>query len=231
MAIGAMAMMGSSLLGGGAAGGAAAAAGGSGIMGSVMGALGGSGGAGGGLLSMGGSLLSSMTGFLGGGDKAKAMKKEQEEQWKQQMINTREQYRQLGDAETQANKEYGEQLINNQVSLLQQQAQVELMAGASGTGGASISSMLGDLSADAGRNQSKIIDNYENQQKSFINQAKSIRTGGQMQMRSVEKPSAFASAISGVGSAASAFAGGAKTAAGLKDAWDNSRSYSSGLGG
>ena len=96
---------------------------------------------------------------------------------------------------------------------------------------ASISSMLSDLNGQAGRNQSTIVRNYENQQQSFVNQAKAIRTGGQMQMRSFEKPSAFASLVSGVGSAASAFVGGAKTASSLKDAWDSSRKYSSGLGG
>lgn len=203
----------------------------SGTMGSVIGALGGNGGMGGGLLSMGGSLLGSITGFLGAGDEAKALKKQQDEQWKQQMINTREQYRQLADAERAANQEAGEQLIDNQVSLLQQQAQVELMAAASGTGGASISSMLGDLSGQAGRNQSQIIRNFENQQQGFVNQAKAIRTGGQMQQRSFQKPSAFASAISGVAKAAGAFNSGAQTSMKLKDAWDNSRSYSSGLGG
>lgn len=203
----------------------------SGIAGSAISALGGKGGLGGGLLAMGGSLLSSLTGFLGQGDQAEALRKQQNEQWKQQMINTREQYRQLGQAQTAANQEYGEQLIDNQVSLLQQRAQVELLAGASGTGGASISSMLSDLNGQAGRNQSTIVRNYENQQQSFVNQAKAIRTGGQMQMRSFEKPSAFASLVSGVGSAASAFVGGAKTASSLKGAWDSSRTYSSGVGG
>ena len=105
----------------------------SGVAGSAISALGGSGGMGGGLLAMGGSLLSSLTGFLGQGDQAEALRKQQNEQWKQQMINTREQYRQLGQAQTAANQEYGEQLIDNQVSLLQQRAQVELLAGASGT--------------------------------------------------------------------------------------------------
>ena len=88
-----------------------------------------------GLLSMGGSLLSSLTSFLSGGNEAEALRQQQQEQWKQQMINTREQYRQLGDLERQANKEFHQDIIQNQASLLQQQAQVELMAGASGTGG------------------------------------------------------------------------------------------------
>lgn len=226
-----------SMFGGSAAASGAAAAGsaagaGSGILGSAMSWLGGStaGFSNSGLLSMGGSLLSSLTSFLSGGNEAEALRKQHQEQWKQQMINTREQYRQLGDLERQANKEFHQDLIQNQVSLLQQQAQVELMAGASGTGGASISSLLGDLSGQAGRNQSQLIDNFENQQQSFINQAKAIQTGGQMQQRSFEKPSAFSSLLSGVGSAATSYLSGAKTGKALSTAWKESRTYSSGVG-
>lgn len=215
-----------------AAAGGAAAGGSSGIMGSVMGWLGGStaGFSNSGLLSMGGSLLSSLTGFLQGGDQAEELKRAQKEQWKQQMINTREQYRQLGDMERQANKEYHTDIIQNQASLLQQQAQVELMAGASGTGGASISSMLNDLSAQGGRNQAQLIDNFENQQRGFINQAKAIQMGGQMQMREFKKPSAFSTMLSGLGSAATSYMTGSKTGKGLAQAWSESRTYSSGIG-
>lgn len=206
--------------------------GGSGVASSVMGWLGGStaGFSNSGLLAMGGSLLSSLTGFLTGGEQAKALKKAQKEQWKQQMINTREQYRQLGDAERVANKEFHQDLIQNQVSLLQQQAQVELMAGASGTGGASISSMLNDLSGQAGRNQAQIVDNFENQQQGFINQAKAIQTGGQMQQRSFSKPSAFGSLVSGLGSAATSYVTGSKLGKDFSTAWKESRTYSSGIG-
>lgn len=204
----------------------------SGAASSVMGWLGGTTGgfSNSGLLSMGGSLLSSLTGFLSGGDQAKELRKAQAEQWKQQLINTREQYRQLGDMERQANKEYHQDIIQNQVSLLQQQAQVELMAGASGTGGASISSMLSDLTGQAGRNQSTIIDNFENQQKSFVNQARAIQTGGQMQMREFKRPSAFSALASGLGNAASAYITGHKTGTELSKAWADSRTYSSGVG-
>lgn len=204
----------------------------SGAASSVMGWLGGStaGFSNSGLLAMGGSLLNSLTGFLSGGSQAKAYKKAQEEQWQQQLINTREQYRQLGDMERQANKEYHQDVIQNQISLLQQQAQVELMAGASGTGGASISSMLSDLTGQAGRNQSAIIDNFENQQQSFVNQAKAIQTGGQMQKREFKRPSAFSALASGLGDAASAYVTGYKTGTGLSKAWADSRTYSSGVG-
>lgn len=231
-ALGSLFSSGGAAAAGSAAGGAASAAGSSGVLGSVMGWLGGStaGFSNSGLLSMGGSLLNSLTGFLTGGDQAEALKQAQEEQWQQQLINTREQYKQLGDLERQANKEYHQDIIQNQVSLLQQQAQVELMAGASGTGGASISSMLNDLSGQAGRNQSQIIDNFENQQISFINQAKAIQTGGQMQMREFKKPSAFSSLLSGVGSAASSYLSGSKTGKELSNAWSNYRTYSSGVG-
>lgn len=175
MAIAALASMGGSLLS--SVGGSAAA---SGMAGSAMSFLGGSsaGLSNSGLLSMGGSLISGLANMFSGDAEAKAQKKAQEERWRQQLINTREQYRQLGQQEQHANKEFHSQLIQNQVSLLQQKAQVELMAGATGTGGGSVSAMLADLTNQAGQNQSKIIDNFENQQQSFINQAKAIQMGG-----------------------------------------------------
>ena len=183
-----------------------------------------------GLLNMGASLLGSVSNFLSGNEEAKALKRQQEEQWKQQMINVREQYRQLGDMERVANKEHHQQVQQNQISLLQQQAQVELLAGATGTGGGSVSAMLNDLSAQAGRNQAQLVDNFENQQQSFINQAKAIQTGGQMQMRSFNKPSAFGSLASGLGKAATAYVTGAQVGKGFKEAYFDSRTYSSGVG-
>lgn len=184
-----------------------AALGSSGAMSSAMSWLGGStaGFSNSGLLAMGGSLLGGLTSFLDGGTEAEALAEAQREQWKQQMINTREQYRQLADMERVANKDHHEQIMQNQISLLQQQGQVELLAGASGTGGASISSMLGDLAGQAGRNQAQLIDNYERTQQGFINQAKAIQTGGQMTMQQFNKPSAFSSLVSGLGSAATSY--------------------------
>lgn len=203
---------------------------GSSAMGSVSSFLGGSTGgmSNSGLLAAGGSLLQSVSGFLAGNSEAKAQKKAQDKQWQAQMVNTREQYRQLAQQEQVAGKEANQASIDNQVSLLQQQGQVELLAGATGTGGGSVSSLLGDLSAQAGRNQSQIIDNYENAMESFTNQAKAIRTGGQMQMRSFNKPSILGSLVSGIGGAASAYSSGSKIGKDFSTAHSESRTFSSG---
>lgn len=215
-----------------AASSAASAAGSSGMMSSVMSFLGGSSGgfSNAGLLSAGTSLLSSITGARGASQEAKAMKKAQEEQWRQQMINVREQYSQLAGQQRAAAKQYHTEAISNQVNLLQQQSVVELMAGATGTQGSSVTSMLNDLAGDAGRNQAQIIENYSNEQQSFINMAKAIQTGGQMQMREFKKPSAISTIAGSLSKAAGAYLTGSQTGKALSESYFDSRKFTSGLG-
>ncbi len=241
MAIGSAVMSGMSSLGSmfagsgaaAAAGGTAAAAGGGGLLGSVGSFL--SGSTGGfsntGLLSAGMQGLGLLGNLFGGSDEAKAMKKAQEEQWRQQLIATQEAYKTVADAERSAAKQYHADAISNQASLLQQRAQVALLAGATGTGGNSVSSMLNDLAAEGGRNQSTIIDNYENQKINFTNQLKSIQRGGQMQMREFRKPSAVSTLVQGIPSLASAYVMGSKSGTALGKALTDSRTYSSGTRG
>ncbi len=241
MAIGSAVMSGMSSLGSmfagsgaaAAAGGSAAAAGGGGLLGSVGGFLSGSTGgfSNAGLLSAGMQGLGLLGNLFGGSDEAKAMKKAQEEQWRQQLIATQEAYKTVADAERSAAKQYHADAISNQASLLQQRAQVALLAGATGTGGNSVSSMLNDLAADGGRNQSTIIDNYENQKINFTNQLKSIQRGGQMQMREFKKPSAVSNLVQGIPSLASAYVTGSKSGMALGKALTDSRTYSSGTRG
>lgn len=241
MAIGSAVMAGMSSLGSmfagsgaaAAAGGSAAAAGGGGLLGSVGGFLSGSTGgfSNAGLLSAGLQGLGLIGNLFGGSDEAKAMKKAQEEQWRQQLIATQEAYKTVADAERSAAKQYHADAISNQASLLQQRAQVALLAGATGTGGNSVSSMLNDLAAEGGRNQSTIIDNYENQKINFTNQLKSIQRGGQMQMREFKKPSAVSTLVQGIPSLASAYVTGSKSGMALGKALTDSRTYSSGTRG
>lgn len=176
------------------------------------------------------SLLQSLGDFFTASDAAKAAKKAQNEQWKQQMINTREQYRQLGQQEAFANKEYHDQLIQNQASLLQQRGQVELLAGATGTGGGSITSMLNDLTGQAGQNQAQIVSNYENQIDGFINAAKGIQSGGQMQFREIKKPNAWRAGAQALIGAGKAYQSGSESGKSFGKAWNDYRSYSSGVG-
>ncbi|AFH19864.1 putative internal virion protein [Escherichia phage vB_EcoP_ACG-C91] len=241
MAIGSAVMSGMSSIGSmfagsgaaAAAGGAATAAGGGGLLGSLGGFLTGStaGFSNAGLLSAGLQGLGLIGDLFGGSDEAKAMKKAQEEQWRQQLIATQEAYKTVADAERSAAKQYHADAISNQASLLQQRAQVALLAGATGTGGNSVSSMLNDLAADGGRNQSTIIDNYENQKINFTNQLKSIQRGGQMQMREFKKPSAMSTLVQGIPSLASAYVTGSKSGKALGKALTDSRTYSSGTRG
>lgn len=231
-----MSSIGSMFAGSGAAAaarGAATAAGGGGLLGSLGGFLTGStaGFSNAGLLGAGLQGLGLIGDLFGGSDEAKAMKKAQEEQWRQQLIATQEAYKTVADAERSAAKQYHADAISNQASLLQQRAQVALLAGATGTGGNSVSSMLNDLAADGGRNQSTIIDNYENQKINFTNQLKSIQRGGQMQMREFKKPSAMSALVQGIPSLASAYVTGSKSGKALGKALTDSRTYSSGTRG
>lgn len=210
-----------------------AAAGSSGVLGSIGSFLGGSsaGFSNAGLLSAGLQGLNMLGGLFGGQDTAKAMKRAQEEEWRQRLEATREAYSSVADAERSAVKQYHSDFLNNQISLMQQRAQVAVMAGATGTGGSSITSMLNDLTAEGGRNQSTIIDNYENQQINFANQLKSIQRGGQMQMRTFDKPSALGTLVKGIPSIASAYVTGSKSGMALGKAITESRTYSSGTRG
>lgn len=210
-----------------------AAAGSSGVLGSIGSFLGGSsaGFSNSGLLSAGLQGLNMLGGLFGGQDTAKAMKKAQEEEWRQRLEATREAYSSVANAERSAAKQYHSDFLNNQISLMQQRAQVAVMAGATGTGGSSITSMLNDLTAEGGRNQSTIIDNYENQQINFANQLKSIQRGGQMQMRTFDKPSALGTLVKGLPSLASSYVTGSKAGIELGKAITDSRTYSSGTRG
>lgn len=210
-----------------------AAAGSGGVLGSVGSFLGGSsaGFSNAGLLSAGLQGLNLLGGLFGGRDTAKAMQKAQEEEWRQRLEATREAYSSVANAERSAAKQYHSDFLNNQISLMQQRAQVAVMAGATGTGGSSIASMLNDLTAEGGRNQSTIIDNYENQQINFANQLKSIQRSGQMQMRTFDKPSALGTLVKGIPSLASSYVTGSKAGMALGKAITESRTYSSGTRG
>ena len=176
-----------------------------------------------GLLGMGTSLLSSLGGSRSQRAQAKAMEKAQEAEWQQRLSDTRENYAQAAQAEQAYNQEYRDDLMQNQISLAQQKAQVELMAGASGTGGQSITAMMTDLSASAGRNQATIVQNFENQQTSVSNQMRAIQKGGAVEKRKFEKPSAFSTITSALGAGAGGYLTGAKTGRELSSAYTSSR--------
>lgn len=206
--------------------GSSAMAGLSSMGGSAMGWLGGSTASGmsnAGLLSMGTNLLGSLSGSSTQRNEAKVMERMQELEWQQRMADTRGNYKQIAETERAVNQEYREDLMQNQISLAQQQAQVELLAGASGTGGGSVTAMMTDLSATAGRNQSTLVQNFEYQQQSISNQLRAIQSGGSVEKRSFSKPSAFNTLTSAVGAGVGGYMSGASMGKELSTAWKDSR--------
>lgn len=176
-----------------------------------------------GLLGMGTSILSSLGGAQSSRQQAKMMKKAQEAEWQTRLADTRENYKQIAREVQQVNQEANENLMQNQVSLAQQMAEVELMAASSGTGGQSVTAMMTDLSATAGRNSSTIIQNMENQQQSISNQLRAIQKGGAVEMRKFNKPSAASTITSALGSGLSGYMSASKTGKELSDAYVSSR--------
>lgn len=153
----------------------------------------------------GGAILNTASSYLQDKAMSAALKRQQAKQWEANLINTREAYRQQGTQMQAAAQDNAQAGLANQMSLAEQRAAVELMAAASGTGGASVTSMLTDLNAEGGRNQSQIIENYERQQESFRNGLKGIQSSGQMQIRKFEKPRLFNAIVKGTLSAATAY--------------------------
>lgn len=153
----------------------------------------------------GGSILNTASSYLQDRAMTAALKRQQAKQWEANLINTREAYRQQGTQMQAAAQDNAQAGLANQMSLAEQRAAVELMAAATGTGGASVSSMLTDLNAEGGRNQSQIIENYERQQEGFRNQLKGIQSSGQMQIRKFEKPKLFDTIVKGALNAATAY--------------------------
>lgn len=157
---------------------------------------------------------------------AKANAQAQKNAWELQKADTRENYRQLAMNDQEINQEYKENLVSNQTSLAQQKAQVELMAAASGTGGAAINSMMTDLNTTAGQNQANIVSNYEKEQQSLVNQYRSAQKGGAMEMRTFRKPSATDYITSGANAGVQGFLGGYTAGKGLQSAYNDWRTPS-----
>lgn len=139
---------------------------------------------------------------------AEANKKAQAQAWELQKADTRENYRQLAMNDQEINQDYKEGLIQNQTSLAQQKAQVELMAAASGTGGAAINSMMTDLNNTAGQNQANIVSNYEKEQQSLVNQYTAAQKQGAIEWRKFRKPSATDYVSDGAQAGVQGFFGG-----------------------
>ncbi|MGL5456734.1 MAG: virion core protein, T7 gp14 family [Citrobacter telavivensis] len=169
------------------------------------------------------SVLSSVKKSQGEASQAKANEAAQRAEWIQRLADTRENYKQIAQEAQQVNQEANQNIIQNQMSLAQQKAEVELMAAASGTGGQSVSAMMTDLSATAGRNSATIIQNAENQQQSISNQLRAVQKGGAVEFRKFDKPSASNTIFGAVGSGLSGYLTGSQAGKALGDAYTSSR--------
>jgi alanyl-tRNA synthetase len=169
------------------------------------------------------AILSSVKKNQEQGAMAAADAKAQQAAWVQRLNDTRENYKQIARASQQVNREKNEDIIQNQTSLAQQKADVELMAGASGTGGNAITSMIGDLSRTAGQNQSRIINNYDSEQQNMANQLRQAQLGGQVEMRQFRKPSSSDYLLGGLSSGMQGFMAGKSGGDALGKAWGDSR--------
>lgn len=145
---------------------------------------------------------------------ASAQQDAQDEQNKQIRMNAAQQYGELGAAEKEAQQESLDQGIAQQKELLQSKGRVNLLAGASGTYGGAVDSMLSDLDTSYGDNLSTITRNRNTQLEDIRTQAENIRYGAQRQQgtRVFSKPSGV-SAVAGLAMAgASGYMSGTKLA-------------------
>lgn len=110
------------------------------------------------------------------------------------------QYGQLGESEHNVQENMLRSLLDNQLDVAAQQANAKLLAGASGTQGGSVNSMLFDIAQTGGRNQANIIYDRNQQLSQITKQAESIRYGARRQMgtRSFARPSALRALQGGI---------------------------------
>ena len=112
--------------------------------------------------------------------------------------NMVDQYKQISKTEADTLEASMKSGLENQKQYLKAKSQMELQAGASGMAGGSVDMLLGDLSRDFGQNQGQIIENRRKQFDDFNAQATAVRKGSHAQMKSLVKPSATQSIMTGV---------------------------------
>lgn len=144
-------------------------------------------------------------------------RKQAEAQEEQQRINNevtmQSAVAQMGDldaATKDTNEDASEEGLKTQADYIRNVSQVNLMAGASGTYGGSVDSMLRDLKTTRGRNMSAIVKNRDTQLGEIQKQAEQIRYGARANMdtRMFNKPSGFGIGLSAVASGVSAYGSG-----------------------
>lgn len=114
--------------------------------------------------------------------------------------NALQQYDALSRQEENVRESTMQQQLDNQYSLMEQQAHVKLLSSASGTAGSSITSMLNDLNQTGGMNQSTIVTNARKQHEDINLQAEQIRNNEKRNQDNtpIEQASLFKAALHGM---------------------------------
>lgn len=139
-----------------------------------------------------GGVVGGVSGLLSGNSAAKKQKKAMEEYNRQIRENAERNYQKIDIQEGEAAGDARDQLLDNNISMAQKRAQIESMAAATGTAGGTLGTLINDQLAEGGRNQGKIVDNYNREMTGYASQAEDIRRGAQAQLKStsIQKPTA-----------------------------------------
>lgn len=139
-----------------------------------------------------GGVVGGVAGLVSGSSAAKKQKKAMEEYNRQIRENAERNYQKIDIQEKEAAGAAREQLLDSNIDMVKQRAQIESIAAATGTAGGTLGTLVNDTIAENGRNQGAIIDNYNREMTGYASQAEDVRRGAQAQLKStaIEKPTA-----------------------------------------
>lgn len=139
-----------------------------------------------------GGVAGGVAGLISGGSAAKKQKRAIEEYNKQIRENAERNYQKIDIQEKEAAGAAREQLLDNNIDMVKQRAQIESIAAATGTAGGTLGTLINDTLAEGGRNQGAIIDNYNREMVGYASQAEDIRQGAKAQLKStqIQRPTA-----------------------------------------
>jgi hypothetical protein len=121
-----------------------------------------------------------------------------------------ESYGDVAKAEEDIQVERHEMSLKNTAAFIKARGQVKVMAGATGTYGGAVDSMIRDLNQTRGANMGTLAHNTEVQLDKIRTQQENIRYGAQRQQgtQAFAKPSGFSIALSSIGAGMKGYAAG-----------------------
>jgi hypothetical protein len=176
--------------------------------------------------------ISAMGAYAQADQNAKAVDaayRDQEEANLAARLLTADSYADLGAAKREIEEESLEASLTQQKEYIQAVGRVNLIAGASGTFGGSVDSMLRDLRQTRGANVSKIVKNRNTQLEGLYAEARNIERQGlaSQTTRTFHKPSALATGLGIAGAGLQGYSAGLT----LKRQYTESRKKPEVLGG